>query len=76
LILGEPLEVFVLLTNKFLLIALIGAFLGVILFIPLGVFRLRLMSNPATIDSSLGRLLFATGWWRIPSPSGKTPYLS
>jgi hypothetical protein len=64
------------LTDKFLLITLIAAFIGAILFIPLDVCCFRLMSKPATMVSSLGRLLFATGWWLIPSPSGKTPYLS
>jgi protein-S-isoprenylcysteine O-methyltransferase Ste14 len=56
---GQPLA------DKILVIPLIATFLGLILFIPLDVFRLHLMSKPATMVSSLGLLLFVAGWWII-----------
>ena len=56
---GQPLA------DKIVVIPLIAAFFGLILFIPLDVFRLHLMSKPATMVSSLGLLLFVAGWWII-----------
>ena len=56
---GQPLA------DKILVIPLIAAFFGLIFFIPLDVFRLHLMSKPATMVSSLGLLLFVAGWWII-----------
>jgi protein-S-isoprenylcysteine O-methyltransferase Ste14 len=56
---GQPLA------DKILLIPLIAAFFGVIVFIPLDVYRFHLMRKPATMVSSLGLLLFVAGWWII-----------
>jgi protein-S-isoprenylcysteine O-methyltransferase Ste14 len=56
---GQPLA------DKILVIPLIAAFFCLILFIPFDVFRLHLMSKPATMVSSLGLLLFVAGWWII-----------
>lgn len=53
------------LADKIILLPLLAAFFGVILFIPLDVFRFHLMSKPATVVSSLGLLLFVAGWWII-----------
>jgi protein-S-isoprenylcysteine O-methyltransferase Ste14 len=44
---------------------LIAAFIGIIVFIPLDVFRFHLMGEPDPLISSLGLILFAAGWWII-----------
>jgi protein-S-isoprenylcysteine O-methyltransferase Ste14 len=54
---GQPLA------DKIILILLIAMFFGVIAFIPLDVFRFHLMEKPGTVVSSLGLVLFVTGWW-------------
>ena len=56
---GQPLA------DKIVLIPLLAAFFGLILFIPLDVFRFHLMSRPAMMVWSLGLLLFVAGWWII-----------
>ena len=38
---------------------------GLIIFIPLDVFRFRLMGRPGTLVSLVGLVLLATGWWVI-----------
>jgi protein-S-isoprenylcysteine O-methyltransferase Ste14 len=52
----------------------IAAFFGVILFIPLDVFRFRLRSKPAAMVSSLGLLLFVTAWWIISLSFGDNAF--
>jgi protein-S-isoprenylcysteine O-methyltransferase Ste14 len=54
---GQPLA------DKIILILFVGAFFGLIAFIPLDVFRFHLMEKPGTVVSSLGLVLFVTGWW-------------
>ena len=54
---GQPLA------DKIVLPVLIAAFIGVILYIPLDVFRLHLLGKPGTLVSSVGLALFVVGWW-------------
>lgn len=56
---GQPLA------DKIILLLFIAEFLGVIVFIPLDVFRFHLMGKPGPVASSLGLLLFVAGWWII-----------
>src|SRR5205809_6107210 len=51
--------------DKVIVILFIVTFLGLIVFIPLDVFRLHLMDKPGTLVSSFGLLLFVAGWWII-----------
>lgn len=53
---GQPL------TDKIILVIFIISFYGLIVFIPLDVFRFHLMARPAIIVSSLGLLFFLVGW--------------
>jgi protein-S-isoprenylcysteine O-methyltransferase Ste14 len=54
---GQPLA------DKIVVVLLIAAFVSLIVFIPLDVFRLHLMAQPGTLASSLGLALFVVGWW-------------
>jgi protein-S-isoprenylcysteine O-methyltransferase Ste14 len=54
---GQPLA------DKIVVVLLIAAFVGLIVFIPLDVFRFHLMPKPGTLASSLGLVLFVSGWW-------------
>jgi len=56
---GQPLA------DKIIVLLLIAAFLGVIVFIPLDVFRFHLMSRPGAFVSALGLILIIVGWWII-----------
>ncbi len=56
---GQPLA------DKLILIPFIITFLALIAFIPLDVFRWRLMEKPGTLVSSLGLAMFIAGWWII-----------
>ena len=49
-------------SDKVVVILLIASFLGLIVFIPLDVFRFHLMAGPGPLVSSLGLVLFAAGW--------------
>src|SRR5215468_6937120 len=53
---GQPLA------DKIIVLLLLAAFIGVIVFIPLDVFRFHLMGRPNLIVSSLGLILFIAGW--------------
>lgn len=53
---GQPLA------GKIVVVLLIAAFVSVIVFIPLDVFRFHLMAKPGTLVSSLGLVLFVVGW--------------
>jgi protein-S-isoprenylcysteine O-methyltransferase Ste14 len=44
-------------------VLLIAAFVSVIVFIPLDVFRFHFMAKPRTLASSLGLVFFVVGWW-------------
>jgi protein-S-isoprenylcysteine O-methyltransferase Ste14 len=54
---GQPLA------DKIVVVLLIAGFVGVIVFIPLDVFRFHLMAKPGPVVSSLGLVLFVLGWW-------------
>jgi protein-S-isoprenylcysteine O-methyltransferase Ste14 len=56
---GQPLA------DKIIVLLLIAAFLAVIVFIPLDVFRYQLMNKPNALVSSLGLILVIAGWWII-----------
>lgn len=56
---GQPLA------DKIIVLLLIASFIGVIVFIPLDVFRFRLMGKPDLLVSSLGLILFIAGWFLI-----------
>ncbi|MBD2451583.1 isoprenylcysteine carboxylmethyltransferase family protein [Nostoc sp. FACHB-152] len=53
------------LADKILASLLIAAFLGIIAFIPLDVFRFHLLSQPSAISSALGLVVYVIGWWII-----------
>ncbi len=54
---GQPLA------DKIIVLLLIASFLGVIVFIPLDVFRFHLLAKPGILASSSGLVLFVAGWW-------------
>lgn len=54
---GQPLA------DKIIIVPFIAAFVGLIVFIPLDVFRFHLMTKPGILVSLLGLVLFITGWW-------------
>lgn len=56
---GQPLA------DKIVLLLLVATFCGLVVFIPLDVFRFHLMGKPETFVSSLGLVLFVAGWWII-----------
>jgi protein-S-isoprenylcysteine O-methyltransferase Ste14 len=54
---GQPLS------DKVVTSLLLVTFAGLIIFIPLDVFRLRMIGEPGTLVSLLGLVLVAAGWW-------------
>jgi protein-S-isoprenylcysteine O-methyltransferase Ste14 len=50
------------LADKIVTPALVAAFFGLVIFIPLDVFRFHLMSKPGAGVSAAGLILFAAGW--------------
>lgn len=54
---GQPLA------DKIIVVPLITAFIGLIVFIPFDVFRFHLLPKPAPLVSSAGLLLCIAGWW-------------
>ncbi len=54
---GQPLA------DKVVVVLLIAAFVGLIVFIPMDVFRLHLMAKPGPLVSSVGLVLLVAGWW-------------
>jgi protein-S-isoprenylcysteine O-methyltransferase Ste14 len=53
------------LADKIIIILFLLAFCGLIIFIPLDVFRFHLFNKTSGIISALGLLLFIAGWWII-----------
>lgn len=49
--------------DKILVLLLVSAFMGVVVFIPLDVFRFHLLNKPGELVSSFGLVLFVVGWW-------------
>ncbi|MRR57876.1 MAG: isoprenylcysteine carboxylmethyltransferase family protein [Deltaproteobacteria bacterium] len=54
---GQPLA------DKILVLLLLSTFIGLIIFIPLDVFRFHLLARPGAVVSSAGLVLFSAGWW-------------
>jgi protein-S-isoprenylcysteine O-methyltransferase Ste14 len=54
---GQPLA------DKIVVVLLLAAFVGLIVFIPLDVFRFHLLPRPPALVSFLGLVLFVAGWW-------------
>jgi protein-S-isoprenylcysteine O-methyltransferase Ste14 len=54
---GQPLA------DKIVVLLFIAAFVGLIVIIPLDVFRFHLIAKPGTLASSSGLVLFVAGWW-------------
>jgi protein-S-isoprenylcysteine O-methyltransferase Ste14 len=54
---GQPLA------DKIVVILILIGFVGVIVFIPLDVFRFHLMARPGTLVSTLGLVSVVVGWW-------------
>jgi protein-S-isoprenylcysteine O-methyltransferase Ste14 len=54
---GQPLA------DKLVVVPLLTAFVASIAFVPLDVFRFRLLPRPGALVSTLGLLLFVAGWW-------------
>jgi protein-S-isoprenylcysteine O-methyltransferase Ste14 len=51
--------------DKIIIMLFLLSFYGLIVCIPLDVFRFHLMAGPGIIVSSLGLVLFLTGWWIV-----------
>ena len=49
--------------DKVVLSLLLASLVGLMVFIPLDVFRFHLLDKPGILISSLGLLLFIAGWW-------------
>lgn len=62
--------------DKVVVVLLIASFLGVIVFIPLDVFRFHLTTRPGTLVSSLGLVLFVAGWWIMTLALQENPFAS
>ena len=56
---GQPLA------DRIVLGMFLVTFAGLMIFIPLDVFRFHLMNEPGTLVSMAGLVLFAAGWWLI-----------
>ena len=56
---GQPLA------DKIVLMLFLLLFYGLIVFIPLDVFRFHLIATPGVLVSSSGLLLFLAGWWIV-----------
>jgi protein-S-isoprenylcysteine O-methyltransferase Ste14 len=56
---GQPLS------DRIVLILFLATFVGLVVFIPLDVFRFRLMSRPGLLLSLTGLGLFGAGWWLV-----------
>jgi protein-S-isoprenylcysteine O-methyltransferase Ste14 len=56
---GQPL------VDKIIVVLYGAAILGLMVFIPLDVFRFHLMGKPGPLVSSLGLVLFLSGWWIV-----------
>ena len=54
---GQPLA------DKIVLLLILATFFGLLVFIPLDVFRFHLLGTPGTLMSSAGLVLFVAGWW-------------
>ena len=65
---GQPLA------DKVLVLLLIATFVGLIVFIPLDLFRFHLPARPGTVISSAGLVFFAAGWWVLTRAMLDNPF--
>jgi len=65
---GQPLA------DKIIVTAFLAAFLGLIVLIPLDLFQFHLMRKPGPLLSSLGLVLFVSGWWIITLALRENPF--
>jgi protein-S-isoprenylcysteine O-methyltransferase Ste14 len=65
---GQPL------VDKILVVLILALFFGVIVFIPLDVLRFHLLGKPGAVVSSLGLLLFVSGWGIISLSFKANPF--
>ena len=65
---GQPLA------DKVILSLFIAAYLGMIIFIPLDVFRFQLLAPPGALVSTLGLVLFVAGWWIMSLALKENPF--
>jgi protein-S-isoprenylcysteine O-methyltransferase Ste14 len=65
---GQPLA------DKIVVLLFIATFVGLIVFIPLDVFRFHLMGKPGAVVSSLGLVLFIAGWWIVSLSFKENPF--
>jgi protein-S-isoprenylcysteine O-methyltransferase Ste14 len=65
---GQPLA------DKLILTLFIAAYVGMIVFIPLDVFRFHLLPPPGALVSTLGLVLFVVGWWIFTLTLKENPF--
>jgi protein-S-isoprenylcysteine O-methyltransferase Ste14 len=65
---GQPLA------DKIILVLFIATYLGMIVFIPLDVFRYHLLVPPGALVSTLGLVLFVVGWWILSLALKENPF--
>jgi protein-S-isoprenylcysteine O-methyltransferase Ste14 len=65
---GQPL------VDKIIVSLFIAAFPGVLVFIPLDVFRFHLLPRPGTLVSAVGLILFIAGWWIMTLALRENPF--
>jgi protein-S-isoprenylcysteine O-methyltransferase Ste14 len=65
---GQPLA------DKLILILFIATYIGMIIFIPLDVFRFHLLPPPGALVSTLGLLIFVVGWWIFSLALKENPF--
>ena len=67
---GQPLA------DKIIIILLLGSFIGMIVLIPLDVFRWHLLARPGPIVAAAGLVMFAGGWWIMYLAMRENPFAS
>ena len=65
---GQPLA------DKIILLLFFATYLGMIVFIPLDVFRFHLLAPPGAMVSALGLVLFVAGWWIVSLALKENPF--
>lgn len=65
---GQPLA------DRILLAVLLTTMAGVVVLIPLDLFRFHLLARPATLVSSSGLVLYAVGWWIMTLAMRENPF--
>jgi protein-S-isoprenylcysteine O-methyltransferase Ste14 len=65
---GQPLA------DKIILILFIATYVGMMVFIPLDIFRFHLLAPPGAVVSTLGLVLFVAGWWIFSLALKENPF--